>query len=74
MSDFEKIVGYKVRGIFSLEELRVLVYYLSPEDSFIHKRAKLFLPSNHEEIRDSVVESLRRFHDRNSHLLEPRED
>lgn len=54
----------QVKLIVSLDELRVLVHHLAPEDSFLRDRATNLLPEAHEEIAEDLSEQLRRFHDR----------
>lgn len=48
----------------SLDELRVLVHRLAPEDSFLRQRAKDLIPEEHDRIAEALSETLRRFHDR----------
>lgn len=50
--------------VVSIEELRILVHRLAPEDTFLHHRAGDLLPDGHEQIADDMLEKLRRFHDR----------
>lgn len=54
----------QVRLTVSLDELRVLVHRLAPEDSFLRDRATTLLPETHEGIAEDLSERLRHFHDR----------